>query len=121
MQIGAIWDAKVIHLNYTLKGKVLVVDDAMLGRAVDATTLPFAINDVTFVSGADDRMPQVGDLITVELTTKAIFGRSFDVGTVNVKLTDVVITDIDKYDNLYVTASFNISGATTGHPYNTLF
>lgn len=121
MQIGAVWDVKIIHLNYTLKGNALVVDDTMLGLAANVNTLAFAINDVAFVSGADDCMPKVGDLITVELTTKAIFGRSFDVGTVNVKLTDVVITDIDKYDNLYVTASFNISGVTTGHPYNTLF
>lgn len=30
MQIGAVWDAKVTHLNYTLKGKATTIDDAVI-------------------------------------------------------------------------------------------
>ena len=45
MKIGAIWDAKVIHLNYVLRGKVVVVDDSMLSQDANETTFSFVIND----------------------------------------------------------------------------
>ena len=112
MQIGAVWDAKIIHLNYTLKGKVLVVDDAMLGRAVNATTLPFAINDAVLTSGEEDYMPKVGDVITVELNTKVIMGGVFEVGSINLKLEDAVITNIDKCNNLCVMVNLSAEQLT---------
>lgn len=104
MKIGAVWDAKVIHSNYILRGKVVVVDDTMSSQEANETTLSFAINDAVLTLGEDDCMPKVGDQITVELTTKVIMGRVFEVGSINLRLTDVVITDIDKFNNLCVTA-----------------
>lgn len=103
MKIGAVWDAKVIHLNYALRGKMVANDDIMLSQEANATTLAFAINDVVKIMGVDDHMPKVGDVITVELVTKVIMGRVFEVGSINLKLEDAVITNIDKCNNLYVT------------------
>lgn len=107
MKIGAVWDAKVTHLNYVLRGKVVVVDDAMLGQEANETTLSFAINDAVLTLGEDDYMPKVGDVITVELTTKVIMGRVFEVGSINMRLEDAVITDIDKFNNLCVTVNLS--------------
>lgn len=100
MKIGAVWDAKVTHLNYVLRGKVVVVDDTMSSQEANETTLSFAIND-------DDYMPKVGDVITVELTTKVIMGGVFEVGSINMRLENVVITDIDKFNNLCVTVNLS--------------
>ena len=116
MKIGAVWDAKVIHLNYVLRGKVVVVDDTMLSQEANETTLSFAINDAVLTLGEDDYMPKVGDVITVELTTKVIMGCVFEVGSINLRLTDVVITDIDKFNNLCVTAKL-----TAEHLYDALY
>ncbi len=107
MKIGAVWDAKVTHLNYVLRGKVVVVDDTMLSQEANETTLSFAINDAVLTLGEDDYMPKVGDVITVELTTKVIIGRVFEVGSINMRLENAVITDIDKYNNLCVTANLS--------------
>ena len=105
MKIGAVWDAKVTHLNYVLRGKVVVVDDSMFSQDANETILPFAINDAVLSSGDDDCMPKVGDVITVELTTKVIMGGVFEVGSINLRLENAVITDIDKLNNLYVTVN----------------
>lgn len=95
MKIGTVWDVKVTHLHYTLKGKATTIDD-----------LSFTINDVVLVSGNDDYyMPKVGDLITVELTTEVIMNRVFEVGTIHLRLENAVITDIDKFNNLCVTVN----------------
>lgn len=114
MKIGTVWDAKVTHLNYTLKGKATTIDD-----------LSFTINDVVLVSGNDDYyMPKVGDLITVELTTEVIMNRVFEVGTIHLRFTEAVITGIDKYDNLSVTANLTaeqLSKQMMDYLYNTLF
>lgn len=107
MKIGAVWDAKVTHLNYVLRGKVVVVDDTMLSREANETTLSFAINDAVLTLGDDDYMPKVGDVITVELVTKVIIGRVFEVGSINMRLENAVITDIDKYNNLCVTVNLS--------------
>lgn len=107
MKIGAVWDAKVTHLNYVLRGKVVVVDDTMLSQEANETTLSFAINDAVLTLGEDDYMPKVGDVITVELTTKVIIGRVFEVGSINMRLENAVITDIDKYNNLCVTVNLS--------------
>lgn len=112
MQIGAVWNAKVINLNYTLNGHTLALDDSTLYCDVTADKLAFAIYDAVLTSSADDSMPKVGDLITVKLTTEAIVGRKYEVGTVNLRLTDAVITDIDKGGNLYVEAKLT---AATPH------
>lgn len=106
MKIGAVWDAKVIHLNYILRGK-MVANDSMLSQEADATTLAFTINDAVLTLGEDDYMPKVGDVITVELTTKVIIGRVFEVGSINMRLENAVITDIDKYNNLCVTVNLS--------------
>lgn len=106
MKIGTVWDAKVTHSNYVLRGKMVVVD-SMLSREADATTLSFTINDAVLTLGEDDYMPKVGDAITVELTTKVIAGRVFEVGSINLKWEDAVITNIDKHNNLCVTANLS--------------
>lgn len=123
MKIGAIWDAKVTHLNYVLRGKVVVVDDSMLTQEANDTILPFAINDAVLTLGEEDYMPKVGDVITVELTTKVIMGGVFEVGSINLKLEDAVITDIDKFNNLCVTVNLSAEQLTkhlTDHLYDTL-
>ena len=122
MKIGAIWDAKVIHLNYVLRGK-MVANDSMLSQEANATALSFAINDAVLTSGEEDYMPKVGDVITVELTTKVIMGGVFEVGSINLKLEDAVITNIDKFNNLCVTVNLSAEQLTkhlTDHMYNTL-
>ena len=123
MKIGAIWDAKVTHPNYVLRGKVVVVDDSMLTQDANDTILPFAINDAVLTLGEEDYMPKVGDVITVELTTKVIMGGVFEVGSINLKLEDAVITNIDKCNNLCVTVNLSAEQLTkhlTDHMYNTL-
>lgn len=112
MKIGAIWDAKVTHPNYVLRGKVVVVDDSMLTQDANDTILPFAINDAVLTLGEEDYMPKVGDVITVELTTKVIMGGVFEVGSINLRLEDAVITDIDKFNNLCVTANLSAEHLT---------
>lgn len=107
MKIGAVWDAKVTHLNYVLRGKVVVVDDTTLSQEANETTLSFAINDAVLTLGDDDYMPKVGDQITVELTTKVIMGGVFEVGSINMRLENAVITDIDKFNNLCVTVNLS--------------
>ena len=122
MKIGTIWDAKVIHLNYVLRGK-MVANDSMLNQEANATALSFAINDAVLTSGDEDYMPKVGDVITVELTTKVIMGGVFEVGSINLKLEDAVITDIDKFNNLRVIVNLSAEQLTkhlTDHMYNTL-
>lgn len=44
MKIGTVWDVKVTHLNYVLRGK-MVANDSMLSQDANATTLAFTIND----------------------------------------------------------------------------
>ncbi len=105
MKIGAVWDAKVTHLNYVLRGK-MVANDSMLSQEANATTLAFTINDAVLTLG-DDHMPKVGDVITVELTTKVIMGGIFEVGSINLRLENAVITDIDKCNNLCVTVNLS--------------
>ena len=112
MKIGAIWDAKVTHPNYVLRGKVVVVDDSMLTQEANDTILPFAINDAVLTLGEEDYMPKVGDVITVELTTKVIMGGVFEVGSIHLRLEDAVITDIDKFNNLCVTVKFSAEHLT---------
>ena len=121
MKIGAIWDAKVTHPNYVLRGKVVVVDDSMLTQEANDTILPFAINDAVLTLGEEDYMPKVGDVITVELTTKVIMGGVFEVGSINLRLEDAVITDIDKFNNLCVTVNLSAEQLTkhlTDHFYD---
>lgn len=120
MKIGAIWDAKVTHPNYVLRGKV-VANDSMLSQKANATTLAFTINDAVLTLG-DDHMPKVGDVITVELTTKVIMGGVFEVGSINMRLEGAVITNIDKCNNLCVIANLSAEQLTknlTDHLYNT--
>ena len=122
MKIGAIWDAKVTHPNYVLRGKVVVVDDSMLTQEANDTILPFAINDAVLTLGEEDYMPKVGDVITVELTTKVIMGGVFEVGSIHLRLEDAVITDIDKCNNLCVTVNLSAEQLTknlTDHLYST--
>ena len=122
MKIGAIWDAKVTHSNYVLRGKVVVVDDSMLTQEANDTILPFAINDAVLTLGEEDYMPKVGDVITVELTTKVIMGGVFEVGSIHLRLEDAVITDIDKFNNLCVTVNLSAEQLTkhlTDHFYDT--
>ena len=122
MKIGAIWDAKVIHLNYVLRGK-MVANDSMLSQEANATTLAFTINDSVLTSGEEDYMPKVGDVITVELNTKVIMGGVFEVGSINLKLEDAVITNIDKCNNLCVMVNLSAEQLTkhlTDHLYDTL-
>ena len=122
MKIGTVWDVKVIHLNYVLRGK-MVANDSMLSQEANATALSFAINDAVLTSGEEDYMPKVGDMITVELTTKVIMGGVFEVGSINLKLEDAVITNIDKCNNLCVTVNLSAEQLTkhlTDHMYNTL-
>lgn len=122
MKIGAIWDAKVIHPNYVLRGKVVVVDDSMLSQDANDTILPFAINDAVLTLGEEDYMPKVGDVITVELTTKVIMGGVFEVGSIHLRLENAVITDIDKFNNLCVTVNLSAEQLTknlTDHLYDT--
>lgn len=114
MKIGTVWDAKVTHLNYVLRGK-MVANDSMLSQEANATTLVFTINDAVLTLGDDDCMPKVGDQITVELTTKVIMGCVFEVGSINMRLEDAVITNIDKCNNLCVTAKL-----TAEHLYDAL-
>ena len=52
-------------------------------------------------------MPKVGDVIAVELTTKVIMGGVFEVGSINMRLEDAVITNIDKFNNLCVTVKLS--------------
>ena len=121
MKIGAIWDAKIIHLNYVLRGK-MVANDSMLSQEANATALSFAINDAVLTSGEEDYMPKVGDVITVELTTKVIMGGVFEVGSINMRLEDAVITNIDKFNNLCVTVNLSAEQLTknlTDHLYST--
>lgn len=106
MKIGTVWDVKVTHLNYVLRGK-MVANDSMLSQEANETTLSFAINDAVLTLGDDDYMPKVGDVITVELTTKVIMGGVFEVGSINMRLENAVITDIDKFNNLCVTVNLS--------------
>ena len=106
MKIGAVWDVKVTHLNYVLRGK-MVANDSMLSQEANATTLAFTINDAVLTLGEEDYMPKVGDVITVELTTKVIMGGVFEVGSINLRLENAVITDIDKCNNLCVTVNLS--------------
>lgn len=110
MKIGTVWDAKVTHLNYVLRGK-MVANDSMLSQEANATTLAFTINDAVLTLG-DDHMPKVGDVITVELTTKVIMGGVFEVGSINMRLEDAVITNIDKFNNLCVTVNLSAEHLT---------
>ena len=119
MEIGTVWDVKVTHLNYVLRGK-MVANDSMLSQEANETTLSFAINDAVLTLGDDDYMPKVGDVITVELTTKVIMGRVFEVGSINMRLEDAVITDIDKFNNLCVTVNLSAEHLTD-RMYDTLF
>ena len=119
MKIGAIWDAKVTHLNYVLRGK-MVANDSMLSQEANATTLAFTINDAVLTLGDDDHMPTVGDVITVELTTKVIMGGVFEVGSINMRLENAVITNIDKFNNLCVTVNLSAE-QLTDRMYDTLF
>lgn len=120
MKIGTVWDAKVTHLNYVLRGK-MVANDSMLSQEANATTLAFTINDAVLTLG-DDHMPKAGDVITVELTTKVIMGGVFEVGSINMRLEDAVITNIDKFNNLCVTVNLSAEQLTknlTDHLYET--
>ena len=119
MKIGAIWDAKVTHPNYVLRGK-MVANDSMLSQEANATTLAFTINDAVLTSGEEDYMPKVGDVITVELTTKVIMGGVFEVGSINMRLEDAVITNIDKFNNLCVTVNLSAE-QLTDRMFDTLF
>ena len=119
MKIGAVWDAKVTHLNYVLRGK-MVANDSMLSQEANATTLAFTINDAVLTLGDDDHMPTVGDVITVELTTKVIMGGVFEVGSINMRLENAVITNIDKFNNLCVTVNLSAE-QLTDRMYDTLF
>lgn len=119
MKIGTVWDAKVTHLNYVLRGK-MVANDSMLSQEANATTLAFTINDAVLTLGDDDYMPKVGDVITVELTTKVIMGGVFEVGSINMRLEDAVITNIDKCNNLCVTVNLSAE-QLTDRMYDTLF
>ena len=110
MKIGTVWDAKVTHSNYVLRGK-MVANDSMLSQEANATTLAFTINDAVLTLG-DDHMPKVGDVITVELTTKVIMGGVFEVGSINMRLEDAVITNIDKFNNLCVTVNLSAEHLT---------
>ena len=58
------------------------------------------------------KMPKVGDVITVELNTKVIMGGVFEVGSINLKLEDAVITNIDKCNNLCVTVNLSAEQLT---------
>lgn len=121
MKIGAVWDAKVTHPNYVLRGK-MVANDSMLSQEANATTLAFTINDAVLTLGEEDYMPKVGDVITVELTTKVIMGGVFEVGSINMRLENAVITDIDKFNNLCVTVNLSAEQLTknlTDHLYDT--
>ena len=111
MKIGTVWDAKVIHLNYVLRGKMMA-NDSMLSQEANATALSFAINDAVLTSGDEDYMPKVGDVITVELTTKVIMGGVFEVGSINMRLEGAVITNIDKCNNLCVIANLSADHLT---------
>lgn len=106
MKIGTVWDAKVTRLNYVLRGK-MVANDSMLSQEANATTLAFTINDAVLTLGEEDYMPKVGDVATVELTTKVIMGGVFEVGSINMRLEDAVITNIDKCNNLCVTVNLS--------------
>ena len=119
MKIGTVWDAKVTHLNYVLRGK-MVANDSMLSQEANATTLAFTINDAVLTLGDDDYMPKVGDVITVELTTKVIMGGVFEVGSINMRLENAVITNIDKFNNLCVTVNLSAE-QLTDRMYDTLF
>ena len=119
MKIGTVWDAKVIHLNYVLRGK-MVANDSMLNQEANATTLAFTINDAVLTLGEEDYMPKVGDVITVELTTKVIMGGVFEVGSINMRLEDAAITNIDKCNNLCVTVILSAE-QLTDRMYDTLF
>ena len=119
MKIGTVWDAKVTHLNYVLRGK-MVANDSMLSQEANATTLAFAINDAALTLGEEDYMPKVGDVITVELTTKVIMGGVFEVGSINLRLEDATITNIDKFNNLCVTVNLSAE-QLTDRMYDTLF
>lgn len=110
MKIGTVWDVKVTHPNYVLRGK-MVANDSMLSQEANATTLAFTINDAVLTLG-DDHMPKVGDVITVELTTKVIMGGVFEVGSINMRLEDAVITNIDKFNNLCVTVNLSAEHLT---------
>lgn len=105
MKIGTVWDVKVTHPNYVLRGK-MVANDSMLSQEANATTLAFTINDAVLTLG-DDHMPKAGDVITVELTTKVIMGGVFEVGSINLRLENAVITNIDKCNNLCVTVNLS--------------
>lgn len=115
MKIGTVWDAKVTHLNYVLRGK-MVANDSMLSQEANATTLAFIINDAVLTLGEEDYMPKVGDVITVELTTKVIMGGVFEVGSINLRLENAVITNIDKCNNLCV-----IANLSADHLYDALY
>lgn len=110
MKIGTVWDAKVTHLNYVLRGK-MVANDSMLSQEANATTLAFTINDAVLTLG-DDHMPKVGDVATVELTTKVIMGGVFEVGSINMRLEGAAITNIDKFNNLCVTVNLSAEHLT---------
>lgn len=99
---------------------MIVVDDTTLSQESNETTLSFAINDAVLTLGeGDNYMPKVGDVITVELVTKVIIGRVFEVGSINLKLENAVITDIDKFNNLCVTVNLS-ADHLTDRMYDTL-
>ncbi len=107
MQMGMVWDAKISHPQYNLKGKVLLEQqwDYLMSSYDDKEgTLPFAVYDVEYTSQTDDRPYQKGDKISVGVASKAVLHCRFDVGTVNLTFDDVTITDIDDGGNLYVEA-----------------
>ena len=51
-------------------------------------------------------------MITAELTTKVIMGCVFEVGSINIRLENAVITDIDKFNNLCVTVNLSADHLT---------
>ena len=87
-------------------------NDSMLSQEANATTLAFTINDAVLALGEEDYMPKVGDVITVELTTKVIMGGVFEVGSINMRLEDATITNIDKCNNLCVTVNLSAEQLT---------
>lgn len=107
MQMGMVWDVKISHPEYSLKGKVLLEqqwDYLMSSFNDEEGVLPFAVYDVEYTSRTDDRAYQKGDKISVEVASKAFLHCRFDVGMVNLTFNNVTITDIDDGGNLYAEA-----------------
>ena len=107
MQMGMVWDVKISHPEYNLKGKTLCEqqwDYLMSSHNDKEGTLPFAVYDVEYTSQSNNRTYQKGDKISMKIASKAFLHCRFDVGTVNLTLNDVTITDVDDGGNLYVKA-----------------